>query len=867
VKQSIAQIVAVVGLAILVVVSPWLFGAVKAPHQQWLFLVAALSFLPSGILIALVGPRSNRGRVPWTVIPLFGAAALGLAQLVPIAPTIHHAIDPHGFAWWQQGITAADATETARYTISLFPSSTLHDLALLGLAVAVFVQTSLVVTQRRWQLFLCGIAAVNGTAFALFGIVQQLTYNGQIYWQIPLRQGGNPFAAFVNRNHAGGYLNLCVAAALACLFWQLAPKYERGDVDEIVGAYALRGFWARWRLGLLVNLNSRAVWAISMGAITVAGVVCSLSRGAILALVAAALVACGAALRIRRSSASVFFAAIILAGGVGLALWLGRGDSLRGTIDETLDEFGSRGGNVRIDHWQDGMAVCRDFWLTGTGLGTYRYIYRPYETRLYPGWFYHAENQYLEAMVEGGTIGLVLVLGAILSVVMASLRLLKRSGAPAAFALGIAGLFAVTSQAVHSVFDFGLYMPANAILFGMLCGVVCAHVPPEDKSDDLWVVKPQWMSRVAHVAVLMLAFAWLCWGGWQIHKAAITENCVDRFWNLDDLQPRSSDETEFAIRQFEAALTSSPCDAETRFRLANLYILNYRAKATEEIVRNIDLMENQEKKLAIWQLTAPVFLHRRAHQLLVETPERFEELSRQRLVQQNLKPAVDNLLVASRCCPVMSKVQVALAELSVALPPGTDSRQFVQKAVRLAPNDPDILFRCGLLDIQSDRISNGLAKWRKSLALSPTYTEQILSIGPQFVDDDVLFDEAIPDSPVRIVEIAVKVQSTRLKVKLADRASVALEHSPLAGGEGMQIRAVISELKGDLPTAMRLFSEAVEMEPKNTVWRFQLARLLAENGLFREAQPHAEECVRQSPRSARYRQLLKRVNQSIRRQE
>ncbi len=102
-------------------------------------------------------------------------------------------------------------------------------------------------------MLMLGLIAVNGAAFSIFGVVQALTFNNKLYWTMPLEDGGLPFAGFVNRNHAGAYLNLCVAASLALLFWAW-QRHQRISTSSDPYDQALAKYeWAGY--GVLGNTN------------------------------------------------------------------------------------------------------------------------------------------------------------------------------------------------------------------------------------------------------------------------------------------------------------------------------------------------------------------------------------------------------------------------------------------------------------------------------------------------------------------------------------------------------------------------------------------------------------------------------------
>ncbi len=822
-KYPAPSTIATIGLAFLVVFPPWLFGAVQAVYQQYLFGIAILTFALALPVTLWPGPTANRGGVPLACLPLLLVIGLASVQLIPLSSQRLQAVSPQAERWWQvasETVAAGDAGELPSRTISLHPASSRHDLALLGLPVACFVLSSLMLTKREHQLLICGLAAANGAAFALFGIVQQLTYNGRLYWQVPLRYGGVPFAAFVNRNHAGGYLNLCLASALALLIWVLTRSRETNDFDQVTQAQAWGSAWERWRFAIFTNLTASALVTVALAATIAAGVVCSLSRGAILALVVACALVAMMAIRGRQSSAVATLSLLAVAGGVALALWLGRGVFLQERLVATVTDVGAA-TNSRIDHWQDVLAACRDYWATGSGLGTYRYAYRPYESQLYAGWFYHAENQYLEAMVEGGIVGLCLMVSAICCVMVAAYRLVSaKSVDRLSFAMGICGLFAVCSQTTHGFFDFGLYLPANAALFAILAGMACAQIPIGDSADNLWVTMVHPLSRCWHALVLCLAFAWLVWGGWVIHQTAGVETTLDQHWQLGkDNIPAAADLQE-AIDELRPRLSAG--DAEAHARMALWQVLAYRLAARDDLLASLPAANAE----SAWNLTAPLLLHRRAHELYETDQPRWERLRNQPLVKQHLTVALNELLMADRQCPLISSVYMSLAELSLAGQPRLFEKEhrLLETAVQLAPNDPEVLFRCGLLELQAGREAVGFDRWRKCLALTSAYAEQMVVLGNEITEASKWYARILPEIPERIIELAAFVPSPAERLDLAARAEESLSSAMYDAARETYLLGRIHELRGDMLAAIECYQSAVELSPHKLKWRYELSR-------------------------------------------
>jgi O-antigen ligase len=129
----------------------------------------------------------------------------------------------------------------------------------------------------------------------------------------------------------------------------------------------------------------------------------------------------------------------------------------------------------RLAIWHDTLPVLRDFWLTGTGVGTFLTSMGVYQ-RSSPGVIFNqAHNHYLQVAAEGGLlVGLpvALALAAFVRVAWRSLER-DRSGMfwiRAGAASGLSGV------AIQSLWETGLTVPANAAMAAVLAAIVI-HVP------------------------------------------------------------------------------------------------------------------------------------------------------------------------------------------------------------------------------------------------------------------------------------------------------------------------------------------------------------------------------------------------------
>ncbi len=326
-------------------IAPWFFGGVEARTQAVLMLCGAL--VVAGWLF--LGSRKE-DPLPLAAAPLIAALLLALVQLTPLAADLVAMISPGGGKLWREltDVEAEAASVTA--TVSLYPASTRVDLCRLSLAAAVFVMGACLFAGERTLLMACALVSFNGAAISVFGIVQRLTWNGQLFWSLPLKRGV-PFGPFINKNNACGYLLLCLAAALGLLVW----TFNRPGVGKSRGAVA------SGRRFSFARLTASQLAALSLTGCIVAGVLSSLSRGGFLALAAATAITLGILLQTRGRGRTAWTLGAAMVIALAIVFWTGTSADV-GERLSTLFVPGS--SDVRFAHWREVLLrACPDFWL------------------------------------------------------------------------------------------------------------------------------------------------------------------------------------------------------------------------------------------------------------------------------------------------------------------------------------------------------------------------------------------------------------------------------------------------------------------------------------------------------------------------
>ena len=127
----------------------------------------------------------------------------------------------------------------------------------------------------------------------------------------------------------------------------------------------------------IADLNARRMWSLILVGLTAGGVLCTASRGSILAMFAAAMVT-AAALALKSGNRRYALALVVmLLVGSGFMAWAGQTDFVRARLALLFDQTQLESG--RVPNWRESLETVPDFWMAGTGLGTYRFVYERFQ--------------------------------------------------------------------------------------------------------------------------------------------------------------------------------------------------------------------------------------------------------------------------------------------------------------------------------------------------------------------------------------------------------------------------------------------------------------------------------------------------------
>ncbi len=145
-------------------------------------------------------------------------------------------------------------------------------------------------------------------------------------------------------------------------------------------------------------------------------------------------------------------------------------------------------GTGREYLWTEGWRMFLDRPLLGWGINMFHWIYPQYRTPLHIEAGQYVHNDYLQFMIELGSIGLVLCLCWVMTIFRVGWRLFRSPEHSGQSFQNLGLALACTALLIHTFVDFHLYQPAMLIMLGAYVGRLCRQQANTSKAI---IIRPQ----------------------------------------------------------------------------------------------------------------------------------------------------------------------------------------------------------------------------------------------------------------------------------------------------------------------------------------------------------------------------------------
>jgi len=348
-----------------------------------------------------------------------------MLQLIYLPIFVLRVCSPHTVVLTERNIDTLHAfafLRTAFYSLPLREEL----VKFLSLFSIFIVTINVLEKKRQFQRLILTVIFLSLT-LSFYGLFRKYTILGAAETQ--------SFSTFGNANHFAGYMIMVVPLAIGY-------------------GLSCRNIFAKLIFGFIAAMISASVFL-------------SLSRAGSLSLVLSLLIMCY--LLFRQNAGMLKYGVIILAIAVSILLLMLAGP---GPFKKTFIFF-KEGMLGRWAVARDSLRMIRDFPLFGCGLGNFSYLFPSYQTfATFPVYYKYLHNEYLQMIVETGCIGAFFYFFFIFKMLKDIFSQLATRHDPFVQHIVLGGWCGLVGLLFHSIFEFNFHIPAVALLFWLIAGLI-----------------------------------------------------------------------------------------------------------------------------------------------------------------------------------------------------------------------------------------------------------------------------------------------------------------------------------------------------------------------------------------------------------
>jgi O-antigen ligase len=284
------------------------------------------------------------------------------------------------------------------------------------------------------------LLATSGTLVAMFAVLQSLSSNGKIYWLRAPRFGGWIYGPYVNHNHYAGLMEMLTPIPLVFAFSKYASGRRRWLAAAAAAFMGATIFLSGSRGGMAAFSLQIAVffWFLFRE---------RTRNGVVLALAGFLLIALASVASIGGSEVSERISTLTASGHSDLS------------------------SDIRLAIYRDSLHMFTHRPILGWGLATFPDIYPQFRSFYTNAFVNRAHNDYLQFLTETGVLGFGLGIWFLVAALRPAIRKAQTWSADVNGAVALAALLGIAGILLHSFVDSNLQIPANALLFYVLCSV------------------------------------------------------------------------------------------------------------------------------------------------------------------------------------------------------------------------------------------------------------------------------------------------------------------------------------------------------------------------------------------------------------
>ena len=300
---------------------------------------------------------------------------------------------------------------------------------------------------RRLIYLIIGVAIF----LSVFGLFKRFGVNPFPWWEYSELKYPLSFlsATYGNHNHLAGYLEMAIPLTLGLFL----TGYRGGKLSLVI-------FLTFIMLIALVLSLSRGGWISAFVGLVFMAICLLTSR------------------YFKRKG----FLIALIGGSVAIIIIILASSPVIERIQTVMEKGEESSLHSRLVVWNGVVEMIEDHSLLGTGPGTFAIVFTQYQPPGFACRYYMAHNDYLHFTSEVGVFLIPIIIWMIIAFYRKGFRKLKN---PSRLVRGttLGAMSGVTAILIHSIVDFNLHIPANALLFTILAALVAAPLPQENNKN------------------------------------------------------------------------------------------------------------------------------------------------------------------------------------------------------------------------------------------------------------------------------------------------------------------------------------------------------------------------------------------------
>lgn len=365
-----------------------------------------------------------------------------------------------------------------------------------------------------------------------------------------------------------------------------------------------------------------------------------------------------------------------------VVFWIGYKPVFKELLTVTSLDTGSPAG--RLSLWKSTIAIFSNSPITGTGLGTFDYVYPKFRLPDLYGRAVYAHSDWLQLLAELGIIGFLIVLSGMVIFFFSIIKKFRSESFENNWEKGIVigGLCSVGANAVHNLVEFNIHIPAIALLLVII--IALAYLPSMSYATDRRSVsllnnETNVPKRKIHLSVPVRIIGFVClflivgFSAIFILRPYDAESAY-----YEGMVLENNLEWDKAAEKFQLAINTSPGNSDYFYALGNIY--------TKKV--NITKRFGVNKKWA--------------------------------------EQALDAYFHSIEICPTDGDLHLVIGSLYEIIGNKKDSETFFTKAISLDPNNAFYHKTYGSFCLKQGDTKKAIKEYKKSLEVYPADFNRIL---------------------------------------------------------------------------------------------------------------------------------------------